>query len=183
MLVNRAWIYFIWLHFFGIWWSSFLNSGNTLSFGIIRWRFLFVWWEFANFEGVSLFLIFCIYGITIRTSLLNLLCWDLLNCVSGDIPAATAEDVNIAVEAAQRALSRNRGKDWSSASGAHRAKYLRAIAAKVHFEIQCHSWSGLEVEELIPLGLICLFQTSLNYLQIWCLLVIELHCSLRLRCI
>ncbi|GFS32661.1 aldehyde dehydrogenase 10A9 [Actinidia rufa] len=51
--------------------------------------------------------------------------------IIGDIPAATAEDVNIAVEAAQRALSRNRGKDWSSASGAHRAKYLRAIAGKI----------------------------------------------------
>ncbi|XP_057459558.1 aminoaldehyde dehydrogenase 2, peroxisomal [Actinidia eriantha] len=51
--------------------------------------------------------------------------------IIGDIPAATAEDVNIAVEAARRALSRNRGKDWSSASGAHRAKYLRAIAGKI----------------------------------------------------
>lgn len=52
-------------------------------------------------------------------------------CVSGDIPAATAEDVNIAVEAARKAFSRNGGKDWASATGAHRAKYLRAIAAKV----------------------------------------------------
>lgn len=51
--------------------------------------------------------------------------------IIGDIPAATAEDVNIAVEAARRALSRNKGKDWASASGAHRAKYLRAIAAKI----------------------------------------------------
>lgn len=50
---------------------------------------------------------------------------------SGDIPAATAEDINIAVEAARKALKRNGGKDWASASGAHRAKYLRAIASKV----------------------------------------------------
>lgn len=55
----------------------------------------------------------------------------LVFVVSGDIPAATSEDVNIAVEAARRALSRNGGKDWASATGAHRAKYLRAIAAKV----------------------------------------------------
>ncbi|KAJ4712257.1 Betaine-aldehyde dehydrogenase [Melia azedarach] len=51
--------------------------------------------------------------------------------IIGDIPAATAEDVELAVDAARKALSRNKGKDWSSASGAVRAKYLRAIAAKV----------------------------------------------------
>ncbi|KAM7479942.1 hypothetical protein LguiA_028155 [Lonicera macranthoides] len=51
--------------------------------------------------------------------------------IIGNIPAATAEDVDIAVEAAQRALARNKGREWSSASGAHRAKYLRAIAAKI----------------------------------------------------
>lgn len=50
---------------------------------------------------------------------------------AGDIPAATAEDVDIAVEAARKALTRNGGKDWAAASGAHRAKFLRAIAAKV----------------------------------------------------
>ena len=55
---------------------------------------------------------------------------------SGDIPAANAEDVEIAVEAAKKAFSRNKGKDWSSASGAYRAKYLRAIAAKVQFNLQ-----------------------------------------------
>ncbi|KAF7838381.1 betaine aldehyde dehydrogenase 1, chloroplastic [Senna tora] len=49
----------------------------------------------------------------------------------GDIPAATAEDVELAVAAARRALLRNKGKDWSSASGFLRARYLRAIAAKV----------------------------------------------------
>ncbi|KAJ0578282.1 putative betaine-aldehyde dehydrogenase [Helianthus annuus] len=48
-----------------------------------------------------------------------------------DIPAAIAEDVDIVVEAARKALKRNGGKDWASASGAHRAKYLRAIASKV----------------------------------------------------
>lgn len=53
-------------------------------------------------------------------------------CLSaGVIPAATAEDVEIAVDAARRALSRNKGSGWASASGAVRAKYLRAIAAKV----------------------------------------------------
>ncbi|KAL9434287.1 hypothetical protein AB3S75_029006 [Citrus x aurantiifolia] len=51
--------------------------------------------------------------------------------IVGDIPAATAEDVELAVDAARQALSRNKGKDWSSASGAFRAKYLRAIAAKI----------------------------------------------------
>lgn len=50
---------------------------------------------------------------------------------AGHIPAATAEDVEIAVGAARRALTRNKGSDWASASGAVRAKYLRAIAAKV----------------------------------------------------
>lgn len=49
----------------------------------------------------------------------------------GDIPAATAEDVELAVDAARRAISRTKGKDWAFASGADRAKYLRAIAAKV----------------------------------------------------
>lgn len=51
---------------------------------------------------------------------------------SGTIPAATAEDVELAVAAARRALSRNKGKDWATASGAVRAKYLRDIAAKVN---------------------------------------------------
>lgn len=49
----------------------------------------------------------------------------------GDILAATAEDVELAVAAARTALKKNKGRDWASASGAHRAKYLRAIAAKV----------------------------------------------------
>ncbi|XP_031105614.1 betaine aldehyde dehydrogenase, chloroplastic-like [Ipomoea triloba] len=47
--------------------------------------------------------------------------------VIGDIPGATAEDVNIAVEAARRALA----GEWGSTTGAQRAKYLRSIAAKV----------------------------------------------------
>lgn len=49
----------------------------------------------------------------------------------GDIPAATAEDVDVAVEAARKAFFSNGGKDWTSATGAYRAKYLRAIAAKI----------------------------------------------------
>ncbi|KAF2608701.1 hypothetical protein F2Q68_00045533 [Brassica cretica] len=51
--------------------------------------------------------------------------------VIGHIPAATKEDVEVAVNAARRAFSRNKGKDWAKAPGALRAKYLRAIAAKV----------------------------------------------------
>lgn len=51
--------------------------------------------------------------------------------MSGDIPAATAEDVELAVDAAQRAFSKNKGANWAKAPGAVRAKYLRAIAAKV----------------------------------------------------
>ncbi|KAK9119593.1 hypothetical protein Scep_017686 [Stephania cephalantha] len=51
--------------------------------------------------------------------------------IVGDIPAGTAEDVEIAVEAARRAFAMNKGKDWASASGAYRAKYLRAIAGKI----------------------------------------------------
>jgi betaine-aldehyde dehydrogenase len=43
--------------------------------------------------------------------------------------------VEIAVEAARKAFSRNKGQDWSSTSGAYRAKYLRAIAAKVQFNL------------------------------------------------
>lgn len=49
----------------------------------------------------------------------------------GDIPAATAEDVEIAVAAAREAFSRDGGRHWSRAPGAVRAKFLRAIAAKV----------------------------------------------------
>ncbi|PHU12762.1 hypothetical protein BC332_19692 [Capsicum chinense] len=48
----------------------------------------------------------------------------------GDIPAATVEDVDIPVKAARRALRRD---DWGSTTGAQRAKYLRAIAAKIAF--------------------------------------------------
>lgn len=64
----------------------------------------------------------------------------LLFFFSGDIPAATAEDVEVAVEAARRALSRNEGKDWALASAAVRAKYLRAIASKVILQIQPSFW-------------------------------------------
>lgn len=46
---------------------------------------------------------------------------------AGDIPGATPEDVDIAVEAARRAMA----GEWGSTTGAQRAKYLRAIAAKV----------------------------------------------------
>lgn len=56
----------------------------------------------------------------------------MLDLSLGDIPAATTEDVEVAVNAARSAFSRNKGKDWAKASGAVRAKYLRAIAAKVY---------------------------------------------------
>lgn len=49
----------------------------------------------------------------------------------GTIPAATSEDVEIAVKAAREAFVKNKGKDWARTSGKYRAKYLRAIAAKV----------------------------------------------------
>ncbi|RVW52825.1 Betaine aldehyde dehydrogenase 1, chloroplastic [Vitis vinifera] len=49
----------------------------------------------------------------------------------GLIPAATGEDVELAVDAARRAFARNKGADWAKAPGAVRAKYLRAIAAKI----------------------------------------------------
>ncbi|PQM32858.1 betaine aldehyde dehydrogenase 1 chloroplastic isoform X2 [Prunus yedoensis var. nudiflora] len=48
--------------------------------------------------------------------------------IVGDIAAATAEDVDMAVDAARTAFFSNEGKDWSSASGAYRAKFLRAIS-------------------------------------------------------
>ncbi|XP_027369104.1 betaine aldehyde dehydrogenase 1, chloroplastic isoform X1 [Abrus precatorius] len=51
--------------------------------------------------------------------------------IIGDIPAATKEDVDLAVVAARAALSHNKGADWASASGSVRARYLRAIAAKI----------------------------------------------------
>lgn len=51
--------------------------------------------------------------------------------IIGHIPAATAEDVELAVEAAHKALIRNKGRDWAHTSGAFRAKYLRAIASKI----------------------------------------------------
>ncbi|KAL6652602.1 hypothetical protein ACP70R_011527 [Stipagrostis hirtigluma subsp. patula] len=49
----------------------------------------------------------------------------------GDIPAATAEDVELAVAAAREAFSRDGGRQWSRAPGAARANFLRAIAAKI----------------------------------------------------
>ncbi|TVU14148.1 hypothetical protein EJB05_37595 [Eragrostis curvula] len=49
----------------------------------------------------------------------------------GDIPAATAEDVELAVAAARDAFSRDGGRQWSRAPGAVRAKFLRAIATKI----------------------------------------------------
>lgn len=39
------------------------------------------------------------------------------------------------MKAARAALKRNRGRDWARAPGAVRAKYLRAIAAKVRDDV------------------------------------------------
>jgi hypothetical protein len=50
----------------------------------------------------------------------------------GKIPAATVEDVDVAVQAAKAAFSRNNGELWARATGKVRAGYLRAIAAKVN---------------------------------------------------
>ncbi len=50
----------------------------------------------------------------------------------GKIPAATVEDVDLAVQAAKAAFSRNNGELWARATGKVRAGYLRAIAAKVN---------------------------------------------------
>ncbi|ONK60135.1 uncharacterized protein A4U43_C08F14680 [Asparagus officinalis] len=55
----------------------------------------------------------------------------LVSALLGDISAATEEDVNLAVEVARIVLKRNGGKEWARAMGAFRAKYLRAIAAKI----------------------------------------------------
>ncbi|XP_020963940.1 betaine aldehyde dehydrogenase 1, chloroplastic-like [Arachis ipaensis] len=51
-------------------------------------------------------------------------------------PAHTTHGVvnarfDCAVTAARRALNRNKGNEWPSASSAHRARYLCAIAAKI----------------------------------------------------
>ena len=46
----------------------------------------------------------------------------------GSIPAATAEDVDNAITSALKAY---KSGTWNKKSGAHRAKFLRAIAEKV----------------------------------------------------
>ncbi|KAM3761574.1 hypothetical protein ACB098_01G278400 [Castanea mollissima] len=51
--------------------------------------------------------------------------------IVGDIPAATAEDVEIAVDSARRAFSWNEGKYWASTSGPFRAKFLHAISSMI----------------------------------------------------
>jgi len=60
------------------------------------------------------------------------------------------------VAAARAALKRNRGRDWARAPGAVRAKYLRAIAAKVRLPIRsallcsARSWFGLGPKLPLP---------------------------------
>ncbi|XP_061360282.1 aminoaldehyde dehydrogenase 2, peroxisomal isoform X2 [Gastrolobium bilobum] len=55
----------------------------------------------------------------------------IINPSNQQIIAATKEDAEFAVAAAKTAFSRNKGADWACASGSVRARYLRAIAAKV----------------------------------------------------
>ncbi|XP_016491800.2 betaine aldehyde dehydrogenase, chloroplastic-like isoform X2 [Nicotiana tabacum] len=74
--------------------------------------------------------------------------------IIGEIPAATEEDVDIAVEAARRALARD---DWGSTTGAQRAKYLRAIAAKddvaASFEYYADLAEALDSKRKTPVDL------------------------------
>ncbi|MFS7959898.1 putative betaine-aldehyde dehydrogenase [Helianthus anomalus] len=60
----------------------------------------------------------------------------------GDIPAAaTAEDIDIVVKAARRALKHDEGKEWASASGAH---------CKVS---SCHCCKGKDfLDDILNLG-------------------------------
>eukprot|EP00271_Cylindrocystis_brebissonii_P021793 TRINITY_DN7_c0_g1_i1.p1 TRINITY_DN7_c0_g1~~TRINITY_DN7_c0_g1_i1.p1 ORF type:complete len:504 (-),score=113.26 TRINITY_DN7_c0_g1_i1:577-2088(-) len=51
--------------------------------------------------------------------------------VIGSLPAGKQADVDAAVAAARAAFQHNNGADWARATGAHRATYLRKIAAKV----------------------------------------------------
>lgn len=81
--------------------------------------------------------------------------------MAGDIPAATAEDVELAVDAARKALARNKGRDWASASGAVRAKVLRAIAAKV-LDLPFYHYCSCFLITLISLP----SKFRLSYLQI-----------------
>ena len=61
----------------------------------------------------------------------------LCGTVLRDIPAAISEDVELAVDAARRAFARNKEANWVNAPGVVRAKYLRAIAAKVSKFVRC----------------------------------------------
>ncbi len=75
----------------------------------------------------------------------------------GTIPAATAEDVDKAVGSALKAF---KSGVWSKQSGAHRAKYLRAIADKVYARskfraeiparCQCLCVAECNVHKLLP---------------------------------
>lgn len=94
--------------------------------------------HFPPFLSLTPSVFFFCYSIKFFSTIHRLDCvvvFVTLCCSSGDIPAATKEDVDVAVAAAKAALSRNKGADWASAPGAVRARYLRAIAAKVpsHF--------------------------------------------------
>ncbi|RRT84237.1 hypothetical protein B296_00006285, partial [Ensete ventricosum] len=69
------------------------------------------------------------------------------------IGRSTVEDVELAVAAARKALTRNKGKDWARAPGAVRAKYLRAIAAKL-FIRTCLELAQVCKEVALPPGVL-----------------------------
>ncbi|MFS7939840.1 putative betaine-aldehyde dehydrogenase [Helianthus anomalus] len=83
------------------------------------------------FDGLSIQVLFSFDKLLAQTKRVLVEKFGFFFLCSRDIPAATIEDVDIVVEAARKALKRNGGKDWVSASGAHRAQYLHAIASKV----------------------------------------------------
>ncbi|CAI9295601.1 unnamed protein product [Lactuca saligna] len=66
---------------------------------------------------------------------------------SRDIPAATEEDVNVAVDVVHKALKHNGGKECASTSEAHHAKYLRDIASKDDVA-GCFDYNADHAEEL-----------------------------------
>ena len=64
----------------------------------------------------------------------------------GIIPAATAEDVDKAISAALKAF---KSGSWSKKSGAHRAKYLRAIADKVLYDLASYIYLAHKAQSTI----------------------------------
>lgn len=74
----------------------------------------------------------------------------------GTIPSATAEDVDRAVVAANKTF---RSGVWSKQSGAHRAKFLRAIAEKVRSVLVCSKCSMHQLQ-LLQTSLLAVMQIT-----------------------